>query len=159
MDELEQKAYIFAVIFTLSNKMQVLGDEFDKNITIKQWLFMVYVSKLSEPPTVTEVANFIGYSRQNAKRIADTLQARGYVTIIKDKKDARALRIALTPKCLEYFQSRSHRELEFLEQIFSGFDAHLTEGVYKGMLKLGENIEEMMNSHYTIERTERGEEL
>jgi len=63
MDELEQKAYIFAVIFTLANKMQVLGDDFDKNITIKQWLFMVYVSKLSEPPTVTEVANFIGYSR------------------------------------------------------------------------------------------------
>jgi Transcriptional regulators len=159
MDELEQKAYIFAVIFTLSNKLQVLGDEFDKNITIKQWLFMVYVSKFSEPPTVTEVANFIGYSRQNAKRIADTLQARDYVTIIKDKKDARALRIALTPKCLDYFQSRSQRELEFLEQIFTGFDPELTEGVYKGLLKLGKNIEEMMHSFNPLENTERGEEV
>lgn len=159
MDELEQKAYIFAVIFTLSNKLQVLGDEFDKNITIKQWLFLVYVSKLSEPPTVTEVANFIGYSRQNAKRIADTLQERGYVTIIKDENDARALRISLTPKCLEYFQKRSQKELGFLEQIFNGIDAELTEGLYKGLLKLGKNIEEMMNSHNTIENTERGEIL
>ena len=38
--------------------------------------------------------------------------------------------IALTSKCREYFQKQSHRELEFLEQIFSGFDAELTEGVY-----------------------------
>ncbi|HPR92978.1 MAG TPA: MarR family transcriptional regulator [Syntrophomonadaceae bacterium] len=159
MDELEQKAYIFAEIFRLSNKLQVLGDEFDKNITIKQWLFMVYVSKLGEPPTVTEVANFIGYSRQNAKRLADTLQEKGYVTIIKDKNDARALRIALTQKCLEYFQQRSNRELEFLKQIFNEFDAELTEGVYKGLLKLGKNIEEMMNSYNKIENTESGEEL
>ncbi len=145
MNELEQKAYIFAVIFTLSNKLQVLGDEFDKNITIKQWLFIVYVSKFSEPPTVTEVANFIGYSRQNAKRIANTLHERGYVTIIKDKNDARALRIALTQKCTEYFQRRSHRELEFLDKIFTGFDAQLTDGVYKGLSRLGENIEVIMN--------------
>ena len=89
-------------------------------------------------------------TRQNAKRIADTLQERGYVTIVKDKKDARALRIALTPKCLEYFQKRNHRELEFLEQIFSGFDAELTGGVYKGLLKLGKNVEEMMSSYNTI---------
>ena len=145
MDELEQKAYIFAEIFRLSNKLQVLGDEFDKNITIKQWLFMVYVSKLGEPPTVTEVANFIGYSRQNAKRIADTLHERGYVTIIKDKNDARALRIALTQKCTEYFQKRSHRELEFLDKVFSGFNAELTDGVYKGLSKLWKNIEIIMN--------------
>jgi hypothetical protein len=29
MDELEQKAYIFASIFALANKLQVLGDAFD----------------------------------------------------------------------------------------------------------------------------------
>lgn len=146
MNELEQKAYIFAMIFTLSNKLQVLGDEFDQNITIKQWLFMVYVSKFSKPPTVTEVANFIGYSRQNAKRIAAVLQERGYVTIVKDQNDARALRIALTQKCTDYFQKRSHRELEFLDKIFTGFDAELTNGVYKGLSRLGENIEAIMNN-------------
>lgn len=32
MNELEQKAYIFGAIFALSNKLQVLGDTFDKNI-------------------------------------------------------------------------------------------------------------------------------
>jgi DNA-binding MarR family transcriptional regulator len=148
MDELEQKAYIFAVIFTLANKLQVLGDEFDRNITIKQWLFLVYVSKFDTPPTISEVAHFIGYSRQNAKRIADDLNKSGYVSILKDKNDARALRIELTPECIAYFKKREMREIEFLENIFTGFDADLTQSVFEGLTRLGQNIETLM----TLER-------
>ncbi|MEN6389042.1 MAG: MarR family transcriptional regulator [Syntrophomonas sp.] len=146
MDELEQKAYIFAAIFAVSNKLQVLGDAFDENITIKQWLFIVGVSKFSEPPTVSEVANFIGYSRQNAKRMALALDERGYITITKDKNDARALRISLTQKSTEYFAKRSQRELEFLDKLFTGFDANLTSDVYRGLTRLAENIELMMGT-------------
>jgi DNA-binding MarR family transcriptional regulator len=145
MNELKQKAYIFGTIFTLSNKLQVLGDKFDENITTKQWLFILGVSKFQEPPTVSEVANFIGYSRQNAKRIAAALQKTGYVMISKDKNDARALRIELTSKCREYFKNRDEREIEFLEKIFTGFDAELTDGLYKGLSMLANNIEVIMN--------------
>lgn len=145
MNEIEQKAHIFGSIFSLSNKLQVLGDAFDKNITIKQWLFIVGVSKFCEPPTVSEVANFIGYSRQNAKRIAVVLNERGYITIVKDNNDARALRITLTQKCIEYFAKRSHRELEFLDKLFTGVDAVLIRDLCRGLTKLEENIEVMMN--------------
>lgn len=146
MNELEEKAYIFASIFALSNKLQVLGDAFDENITIKQWLFIVGVSKFSEPPTISEVAKFIGYSRQNAKRMAVALDERGYVTITKDRNDARALRITLTQKCTEYFTQRSDREVEFLNKLFTGFDANLTNDVYKGLTRLADNIEMMLNN-------------
>ena len=143
MNELEQKAYIFGTIFTLSNRLQVLGDEFDKNITTKQWLFILGVSRFEEPPTVSEVANFIGYSRQNAKRIATALHEIGYVIITKDKNDARALRIELTSKCIEYFKKRDKREIEFIEKIFTGFDAELTHSVCKGLIRLEQNIKAM----------------
>ena len=111
-------------------QIQVLGDKFDKNVTVKQWLFIVGVSKFKEPPTVSEAANYVGYSRQNAKRLAAALKAGGYVTITKDKQDARALRIALTPKSVEYFSRRNQRELEFLNQIFDGL-IRLTDGFTK----------------------------
>lgn len=143
MNELEQKAYIFGTIFTLSNRLQVLGDEFDKNITTKQWLFILGVSRFEEPPTISEVANFIGYSRQNAKRIAAALEKTGYVMLSKDKNDARALRIELTPECLEYFKNRDKREIEFLEGIFTGFDRKLTHSVFKGLIRLEQNIKAM----------------
>jgi DNA-binding MarR family transcriptional regulator len=140
MNQLEQKAYIFGTIFALSNKLQVLGDEFDENITTKQWLFILGVSKFEEAPTISEVANFIGYSRQNAKRIASDLQEIGYVIITKDKNDARAQRILLTTKCIEYFKKRDKREIEFLEKIFAGFDNEMINGIYKGLIKLEHNI-------------------
>lgn len=145
MNELEQKAYIFGTIFSLSNKLQVIGDKFDKNITIKQWLLLVSISKFPEPPTISEVANYIGYSRQNAKRMAAALEERGFVAITKDENDARALRIALTPKCIEYFTGRNQRESEFLEEIFDGFDAELTAGFYQGLSRLAQNIETMLD--------------
>lgn len=141
MNELEQKAYIFGAVFALSNRLQVLGDSFDKNMTIKQWLFLVCVFKYGEPPTISEVAEFIGYSRQNARRIADALEERGYVTITKDANDARALRIALTKKCAEYFAKRERKELDFIDKLFSGFDTKLTAGLYDGLRRLEENIE------------------
>jgi DNA-binding MarR family transcriptional regulator len=142
MNQLEKKAYIVGTIFTLSNKLQVLGDEFDKNITTKQWLFMVGVSKFEEPPMISELASFIGYSRQNAKRIAASLQKSGFVIVSKDKYDARALRIELAPKCREYFEKRYKREVEFLENIFTGFDSGLLHGLYQGLIKLEQNIKE-----------------
>jgi DNA-binding MarR family transcriptional regulator len=145
MELLQKKAYIFGTIFTLSNKLQVLGDKFDKNITTKQWLFIVGVSTFKKPPMLSELANFIGYSRQNAKRIAATLQESGYVVISKDESDARTLRIELTPKCREYFEKRNKREIDFLEKIFAGFDAGLTQNVYRGLSRLERNIKEIMN--------------
>jgi DNA-binding MarR family transcriptional regulator len=146
MNELEQKAYIFGTIFTLSNRLQVLGDEFDRNITIKQWLFLTGISKFEEPPTISEVASFIGYSRQNAKRIAAALEDGGYVRIVKDKFDARALRIELTPKCTGYFEKRNEREIEFIETLFNGFDAESTRCLCEGLRRLEKNIKELMIS-------------
>lgn len=150
MNELKQKAYIFGTIFTLSNKMQVLGDGFDKNITTKQWLFIIGVSTFQEPPMISELANFIGYSRQNAKRIATALQESGYVIITKDEKDARILRIELTRKCRDYFEKRDKREIEFLEKIFTGFDSELVQGLFDGLARLEMNIKALMDSDETL---------
>ncbi len=36
MNEPEQRAYILRKLFTLSNKLQSLGGEFDRNLTIKE---------------------------------------------------------------------------------------------------------------------------
>ncbi|MEQ8201036.1 MAG: MarR family transcriptional regulator [Syntrophomonadaceae bacterium] len=151
MDELEERAYIFASIFALSNKLQVLGDAFDENITIKQWLFAVCVAQFDEAPTLSEVARFIGYSRQNAKRIALALQERGYIILEKDLNDARALRITLTQQCRDYFAGRYHRELEFLDRLFAGFDPALTGEFFRGLTRLAENIERMSSDLFSEE--------
>lgn len=143
MNELEQNAFIFATIFTLSNKLYVLGNRFDRNVTVKQWLFLVCISKFNEPPNMSEVADFVGYTRQNVMRLAIAMQKRGYVDIQKDRNDARAWRIILTPKCRSYFGKRGRKEMEFLGKLFDGFGTDLTAAVFKGFATLERNIAAM----------------
>jgi DNA-binding MarR family transcriptional regulator len=151
MDDLEKKAYVFASIFTLSNRLQVLGDAFDKNVTIKQWLFLVCVSKFPQPPMISEVAGFIGSSRQNAKRIAQALAENGWISIARDKNDTRVLRIEITQKCKDYFNGRWQKEKDFLDELFSAFDAALIDGLYKGLQMLANNIEKIEKKNEIVE--------
>lgn len=144
MDFAKDKAYIFGSIFTLSNRLQVLGDKFDRNLTIKQWLLLVAISQSErDAPKISEVANLMGNSRQNVKKMALILERDGFLTIQKDLQDARILRIRLTKKCEDYFKQREERELGFLEKLYDGFDGELIRGFANGISKLEENIAKM----------------
>lgn len=140
---MEKKAFIFGGLFALANRLQVLGDKLDTNITIKQWLFIAVISKLEQSPTITEVASMIGNSRQNVKRMASSLQQQGFINLTKDSFDARIIRVELTEKCRGYFKQREAEEDQFLAQLFDQFDANMLTGLYNGLIKLMENVEQM----------------
>jgi len=144
MDHLKEKTYIFGSIFTLSNKLQSLGDKFDKNLTIKQWLLLAGIFKSdSDSPTISEVASLIGNSRQNVKKMVLILEKEGFVTLIKDSNDARILRISLTKKCRDYLLQREKKELKFLLQLFDGFSSNEIKALVNGISKLEKNIVQM----------------
>jgi DNA-binding MarR family transcriptional regulator len=122
MNHLEEKAYIFGTIFTLSNRLQLLGDRMDPELTVKQWLFLVGVLRCgSAAPTLSEIAAYIGSSRQNVKKMALILNKQGFVSMEKDALDARALRIRLTEACKDHLKRRERLEFDFIEELFTGF--------------------------------------
>lgn len=146
MEKIEKEAYILGAIFTLSNRLQFLGDRLYKSISTKQWLLIAVISKCdSSSPSLSEVADIIGSSRQNVKKMAVILQERGFVSLDKDFNDARVIRITLTPKCLTYFGEQSEKESQFMSKLFYNFDDTRTNGLYQGLEKLAENIIEMEN--------------
>ncbi|WP_019910258.1 MarR family transcriptional regulator [Paenibacillus sp. HW567] len=144
MDEKEQQAYILGAILTLANRLQVLGDKLDDRMTMKQWLLIAIILKSGSPaPTLSDVAEMIGSSRQNVKKMALILEKQGFVTLTKDSSDARMVRLQLTEKCMVYFAGRSAREDQFMEALFHSFDAGLTGGLYSGLTRLADNISRM----------------
>ncbi|MDF2567766.1 MAG: MarR family transcriptional regulator [Oscillospiraceae bacterium] len=154
MNNLGEKAYIFGSIFTLSNKLQSLGDKLDNNLTVKQWLLLAGIFKCeNDAPTITEVSSLIGNSRQNIKKMVLILEKEGFVTLQKDLNDARILRIGLTEKCLHYLKRREKKELQFLEQLFEGFDPNSVRSLSDGISKLDQNIIEM-EKQYAYEKKE-----
>ncbi|RCX18662.1 DNA-binding MarR family transcriptional regulator [Fontibacillus phaseoli] len=152
--EMQRKqAYIFGGILTLANRMQLLGDKLDEKMTMKQWLLIAVIMKCENPsPTISEVAEMTGNSRQNVKKMALILEKQGFLELAKDPRDARIVRLRLTPKCLSYFENRKDQEERFMASLFEAFDEEVTNGIYHGLNRLVENIARMENDHGEEER-------
>ncbi len=144
---MEDKAYIFGSIFTLSNKLQLLGDRIDETLTVKQWLFLAGVVKCGiEAPMLTDIAVRIGSSRQNVKKMAIILEKQGFVSMEKDARDARMLRIRLTDACRAHLKQREETEERFIEELFCSFEAPELSLLAGAIKKLEENAKEMGRS-------------
>jgi DNA-binding MarR family transcriptional regulator len=154
MDNMNEKAFIFGGIFILANRLQLVGDKLDKNITVKQWLLLACISKYQDSsPALSDVAKQVGNSRQNVKKMALILEREGFLTLTKDQNDARILRITLTEKCATYFKEREDMELHFINELFSTMDDELIRNLNQGIMKLSENLSRM-ELNYVKDETE-----
>lgn len=144
MNNMENKAYVFGMIFMLSNKLQILGDKMDSHLTVKQWLFLAAVLRCeSNAPTLSEVAARIGSSRQNVKKMASALEKQGFVLMEKDSSDARVLRINLTDICVAHLKQRHEMERRFIEELFDSFEPKELSSLSYMIQKLEKNVSEM----------------
>jgi DNA-binding MarR family transcriptional regulator len=146
MDDIDKRKHIFGSIFLLANRLQVAGDQYlgRDDITMKQWFLQVMISQFGDnPPTLSEVAELMGSSRQNVKQLALKLEEKGFLTIQKDKRDARALRIKQTDISRVFWEKRKKQDDEYIEDLFAGISTEEIDVILKGFSKLFEKIEEI----------------
>ncbi len=121
----DQEKYIFASLFDISNRLQVLGDRKlkDTGITTRQW-FLTLVIQQKEPkaPSIGECAAMMGTSHQNIRQLIKRLEKRGFLTVKPDLYDLRTQRLYLTQLCREFWETRSSEDLIFIKEIFNEFD-------------------------------------
>jgi len=151
-NHMEKRAYVFGMVFWLSNRLQILGDKMDPLLTVKQWFLIIGVLKCaSETPTLSEVAAQIGSSRQNVKKIAAILEGKGFVLMEKDMEDARVLRIHLTDTCAAHLKQRDTMERNFLNDLFNGIEPEELSLLSGSLQKLRANLIEMEKRHEELE--------
>jgi DNA-binding MarR family transcriptional regulator len=149
MNTIDKHKFIFGSLFVLANKLQVIGDQYlgSVGITTKQWLLTAMISQFRDsPPTLSEVAELMGSSRQNVKQLALKLTEEGFLTIEKDEEDARALRLKLTEKSRTFWVKRQKQDDQFIEDLFNGFSEEEVDIIFKGFGKLFGNIEKLEKS-------------
>lgn len=140
MSDVQEGAYAFGTIFVLANRLQILGDQVDPKLSVKQWLFLAGITRSdSEAPALSELAARIGSSRQNVKKMAILLESRGFITMSRDEADARVLRLALTDYCKQYLKQREQAEIGFLENLFEGFEPQELADLSRTLRKLDGN--------------------
>jgi DNA-binding MarR family transcriptional regulator len=110
-------------------------------MSMKQWMLIAAITKSGKDVlNIGELAEIIGTSYQNAKKMAVILEKQGFLTIQRSASDARAVLITLTQKCNEYFTERADIEEMFLLSIFDGIDEKTINDLYTGVLCLHENV-------------------
>lgn len=140
----DEKAYIFGRIFLFSNKLQNAGNRLFKEITMKQWMLLMAIAQCEgEAPTLSELAQVAGYTRQNVKKLAIHLEEKGFVQFSKDPKDSRALRVTITDDCMSYLVGRDEKENSFIDQLYKGLTKEEIGHLYHAMKKLELNIMEL----------------
>ena len=118
---LENKKEIFGMIFLLAQRWQNLGDQelASIGVTTKQWLLLVTLHVFfKEPPTLNQLAEAMGSSRQNVKQLAANLQKSGFLEIVQDGGDKRILRFRLTKKNADVWESRANRDEAYIGSLF-----------------------------------------
>jgi DNA-binding MarR family transcriptional regulator len=114
-------------VFVVAQHLDRLGDVVlaPLGLTTKQWLLLAVVERAfsGRHPTLTEAAAVYGSSRQNVKAIAHGLEAAGYLRIVRDATDRRALRLVPTERVAVFTTPEwAAREAAFLSFAFGDLE-------------------------------------
>ncbi|WDV45768.1 MarR family transcriptional regulator [Clostridiaceae bacterium M8S5] len=127
-----------------SNLLQKAGDKLFDEVTVKQWILLASILKSGvKEPTLSEIADINGYSRQNVKKLTKILEEKEFIQFKKDAKDNRVLRVQITDKCIAYLKSRYVKEQAFIKDMYRGITDEEVDDMYQTMKKLEQNISDL----------------
>lgn len=145
MNRKEKEEFVFGNILLLANKLTQFGDSIFPDITFKQWFLLIMISNMeADDKNINQIADFIGSTRQNVKKMLIPLEGKGYVSISRSLKDSRALNISLTEKTYKYFDDNANMAAGEIKQLFSLFSNREIEDLIGSVVKLKDSIEKMM---------------
>ncbi len=89
--------YVFGTTSLIANRMAASIDVQLEGITYKQWFFLMMIDRMDAlEKSVHDVAQFVGTTRQNARKIIEQLEHKGYAETSPSRFDARALNVKIT---------------------------------------------------------------
>lgn len=147
-----QMQAVFTSLFVLQNRMQTAGDKLQRKISMKQWLLLAMVEACPEPKTLTRVATLMGCSRQNVKKLALALEAKGFVKL--EQGSRHSLQVVLTDKAAAYNEQISPRHAQALRLIFADFSSEEVDQLFGLYRKLYAGIERVENYAREIQHDE-----
>jgi len=139
LTKFDNKYMIYGMLFAVSNRIQTFGDEQFEDITMKQHFMMIVLEMYGKnAPTLSELADAVGCSYQNIKRMAVNLEKNQYVSIVEDDKDKRKRNVIMTDKFRRMGESNRKMTQTFMEGLYSGISEEEL-GIAVNVLKKMEN--------------------
>ena len=142
MDRTEKEQFVIGAISLLSNKLIQVGDGILPDITFRQWFLLIMMSKMEiDEKNINSIAEFVGTTRQNIKKMLIPLKKNGYVSISQSNQDGRALKVELTEKAYQYFSDNDKATAYESNQLFSLFSDEEVNCFVSNLQKLLHSLE------------------
>ena len=124
---------LFGTLFLVGNALTHRGNLHlqSTGVSVVQWQLCAALSQRPEKSAnLSTLAAQLCTSRQNIKQVAQGLMMKGWLRMEKDPADSRALLLALTPECEEFWDRRVTIDRDFLVSTFGSFaDDELQETI------------------------------
>lgn len=128
----------FSSFFSVSNKLQIAGDQYCEPLTSRQYMTMLAVLHLpKDETTLINIAKKLGTTKQNITQLIKSLQKKGFVFIMPSEKDKRAVNVCLTEEGIDsVVKCGKYAGINFMADIFKDFTEEEIETLWKLLIKL-----------------------
>jgi len=137
---------IYGTLFGLSNRLQTHVDGMLPEITARQHFLLIVLSLIKETkPSLKDVAYTMGCSYQNVKRMADTLEEKGFLIIERDASDKRKYNLIITEKIEEFSAKIEEESNRFMKDLYGDLSPIYLKCTLNTLMKMEENLKIISN--------------
>lgn len=128
---------IYATLFSLTNKLQIKGDEFCEQITSRQFMALVAIIHLPEnETTLNNIARKLGTTKQSVKQLITILENKGFVLTVPSKYDKRAVNVKITESGAKAMTECAEKSMGFFGNLSKDFSIEEMEILWTLLKKL-----------------------
>ena len=142
-ENMDQRLIAYVNIFICANRLQAIMDSGFEDITAKQWLAITMIDAFPEPPTLKQIYELSGVTHQSMRQIVDRLIERGYLEVIPEKKDKRAIRLVKTEAAEHIRTRKAGQDVSFVYRLFDCLTEEETTAYCSALAKLCERLSEL----------------
>ena len=143
LENMDQRLIAYVNIFICANRLQTIMDSGLVDITAKQWLAITMADAFPEPPTLKELSALAGVTHQSMRQIVDRLVDKGFLEVIPDKKDKRAIRLVRTKAADDIRTKKAGQDVSFVFRLFDCLTEEETTAYCSALAKLCNRLEEL----------------
>lgn len=140
LENITEEYAIYGLLFSLSNRIQTIGDKDFEDITLKQQFLMIALELFDEAPTLKEMGDLIGCSYQNVKRMAAQLEKSGYLILQKDSTDKRKIRLVSSGKIEQIAEKNRQKTIAFMSNLYHNIPTKDLAVTLKTLKQMDKNI-------------------
>jgi DNA-binding MarR family transcriptional regulator len=126
-----------STLFSVTNKLQAIGDQYLKKLTVRQIMVMIAMIHLPEDgTTLNNISRKLGTTKQSVKQLVTAMEKKGYVITVPSEKDKRAVNIQITKDGRDVLLSCGEPSLEYFADLFHEFSAEELETLWNLLKRL-----------------------